>query len=615
MSSEIRNLATSTGIIPYKRTKIKARIHEIHQQRQYRHTLDNVTALSYPEVKSRTGEEIGLAYLRGEQVLIDAPPASGKTIEAIEQCKETDIFVIYLTARRDLYTQAEEIAQETGLKFETLPSFFEDCPSCKGKEGDAIKAEVRRSYQMGMRPSEIHEKYDLPCEEDGLCPSRKKWDFDPAEVPLLIGAYEHAFVKPIVKDRAVVIDEFPQNRFETKIENAPPIISKYLSHKNNLPWNDYISLINNRNATPDIPSHRDVTGVMETVGNQPYHTLAPLMTKALFEATNLQNGFEVCFPSWSSINAIVHDRKKSQIYILNTPDLSEAHAVVGLDGTPVPEMWNLLVDDLEKKQVLTNQEKKEYISNIQGYSIIQTTNNRQPYTSGKWAKPAKDAGLFKAIAKKHEQKPVLIAPKRTIEEYRSKNCLKFISKYTKASEVLSSNVHASDELGVIAGSRHYGDDFVKKWGAYAGEAIQRQGTGPNGPNYGSLGNQIRQYMNNQTLQEVLRFGRSPDVSPTVYVHTSVLPSWVPVESGPNECEIHVWTEKQEGTIEALLDLERAGTSEIMEHVAVSYQSQRGLRKCLNTLQESGLASRSDTGSGYVWEATEEIRTPVHVELP
>ena len=72
---------------------------------------DNTGLLTVTEARERTREDIKLAYLYNGGVLISALPALGKTTSAIKSCKETGLPVSYFAPRRDLYTQATEIAE------------------------------------------------------------------------------------------------------------------------------------------------------------------------------------------------------------------------------------------------------------------------------------------------------------------------------------------------------------------------------------------------------------------------------------------------------------------------------------------------------------------------
>lgn len=597
----------------------QSRIHQITQSREYRlaskscesqHISDD--SLTYAEVELRTGEEILLAFLRGEQVLIDAPPGAGKTTQAIKQCGENNLSVTYLTARNDLKEQAEDIADNIGLKCKTLPSFFDDCPSANGNYGNKTKNKVKKLYKKKLKPAEIHNQMSLPCEENGNCPYREAWDFDPANFPLLIGSYEHAFAEQILQNRELIIDEFPKDRFEISIPDAPAIVSSYLSGKNSLPWNSFTDLIQNRNrAQVSVSDQRDISGAVAKVNG---HSMAPILVKALLEGDDLHNGFEVWNPPGGDIKAVVYNKNNSAMSILETPNISESHSVVALDGTPIPDMWGILFDNLEYKQVLTDPEKEEYISEVQGYKIVQTSPHKKPYSSGNYVNEDEDSALFRAIYDKHGKKSVLISSKKAIANYDSGNYLQYVAKHANSGNVLSSQKFAQEDLGVITGSHHYGHPFVKRWAAYAGESAKEQRTS-SGFDYGGFGNKIRDFMYNQTLQEVLRFGRTRQTRATVYVHTSVLPNWIPLENDPDDCNIYKWTTKEKGTIEALRDLGRASTSQIMDHRSVSYGSKKGLRNSLKKLFDAGLISKTDNGSKYIWEWDKDIRIPVHVELP
>lgn len=100
-------------------------------------------------------------------------------------------------------------------------------------------------------------------------------------------------------------------------------------------------------------------------------------------------------------------------------------------------------------------------------------------------------------------------------------------------DLLGSNEFDTERLGAVVGSRHYGDTFIEKWAAFAGEGTERADDTPDGKGdnlaYTGFGNETYEHMTaNQTLQAAMRFGRDGRGT-VVYVHTDTLPDWV-VES-------------------------------------------------------------------------------------
>ena len=71
-------------------------------------------------------------------------------------------------------------------------------------------------------------------------------------------------------------------------------------------------------------------------------------------------------------------------------------------------MWNIVLgcgvgakDLLEHNQILTDDERREYISDVLDLEVIQTTNNANHYSGGTWVTPDEDKALIEAVSEKH----------------------------------------------------------------------------------------------------------------------------------------------------------------------------------------------------------------------
>jgi hypothetical protein len=205
-----------------------------------------------------------------DNVLIDALPSIGKSSNIIPVARETDSPVTILTARHELYDQYEQWCKDyqndndDDFEYHILPSFLEDCPTVSGDEGEKWRDDVRKLYDRGVPPHEIHKRGDevfgkpLPCVEDGDCPYQQTWDFDHE---VLIGHYTHAYVHPVVSGRTVVFDEFPEDAFIEEFENPEVAVSGFLKLADEIPFDNFTDLIENRSNQ----SRRDTA--LETLKN------------------------------------------------------------------------------------------------------------------------------------------------------------------------------------------------------------------------------------------------------------------------------------------------------------------------------------------------------------
>jgi hypothetical protein len=152
----------------------------------------------------------------------------------------------------------------------------------------------------------------------------------------------------------------------------------------------------------------------------------------------------------------------------------------------------------------------------------------------------------------------------------------------------------------VIGSHHYGDGYIKKWGAYAGEAVERDGDEKGADlSYTGIGDEILTHMREHvTLQAAMRFGRDGNGA-VVYVHTNTLPDWVPVAAEGRVTRTR--SDGERAVLEAAADLETWRTADLAEHPAVSV-GERQVFNILNRLAERDDApiAREYDGRGYTW---------------
>jgi len=283
-------------------------------------------------------------------------------------------------------------------------------------------------------------------------------------------------------------------------------------------------------------------------------------------------------------------------------------------------MWELAVGErLTHRPVLEDEERPEYIRDALNLNLVRTTEYVKPYNPNPGSAAdriavEKDAALLDAVVEKHGQRPALITTTTALNEYdeaglidldRSAptgdrvtdgpvDCVKWYG------DVLGSNEFDDTRLGVVIGSNHYGDGFIKKWGAYAGQAVERNGEKGSDLSYGQFGDKVLLHMReHDTLQAAMRFGRDGNGA-VVYVHTDTLPEWVPL-AGEGRV-VTTWSDGMKAVVQALEDLGEVTTAAIVEHPAVDLSRQQ-VFKHLETLRERGILNREqddEDGRRVVW---------------
>ncbi|WP_135662155.1 hypothetical protein [Halorhabdus rudnickae] len=144
------------------------------------------------------------------------------------------------------------------------------------------------------------------------------------------------------------------------------------------------------------------------------------------------------------------------------------------------------------------------------------------------------------------------------DEYDSEDVLELVDETKHYGNVLESNEFDDTRLGGVIGSNHYGDGYIKKWGAYAGRTVEREAIDPDAPDrgenltYGDFVDDVLKHMReHDTLQAAMRFGRDGNGA-VVYVHTDTLPEWVPIADEGRV--VSTWSDGKRDVLEALEDL-------------------------------------------------------------
>jgi hypothetical protein len=577
------------------------------------HTGDELTV---DEARERTTEAIADAYGSGDRVLVEALPTMGKSYGAIAAAAKTGEPITVLTGRgrKEQYSQFKQWADDRSLDYYQLPSFTHDCETANGEFGAEWVDTVKAWYNRGATPKQIHKAAEnvlgerLPCQaEEHGCSYTALWDFDPDDYDVLIGHYSHAYrADKVVNGRTVVVDEFP-NAYET--EMGPELqgaVSYWVSTTPGIPFGSWTDLLENRDDADrrgEALAWFDEAGVDADEGHvfddPKAHAAAPLAVYTLLAGDDLGNGFETA--DLGDVGRGAFDRDRGAVSILRPPDLTYASAVVALDGTPTERMWELsLGERLNHRPVLQDAERTEYIRAALNLNLIRTTEYVKPYNSADHVNPEADAALLEAIGENHDERPGLITTTTAESEYASADVLDLVDDTKHYGNVLGSNEFKAKRVGAVIGSNHYGDGYLKKWGAYAGELVERNDEKGSGLSYGGFGDKVLTHMReHDTLQAAMRFGRDAGGA-VVYVHTDTLPDWVPVADEGRV--VRTWSDGMRDVLAALEDLGTASTAAIVDHAAVDV-GRRQVFAHLENLRERGVLDREqdvEDGRRVVW---------------
>jgi len=579
-------------------------------------SADSDSSLTLEKVWNRRDYLIQRGFDLPEPVLIEALPVAGKSYGVIKWAAQTGKSLTVLAPRHDLLKEYEERCEKFGLAYKRLPSFYRDCDSFEENDDgkfdpidDAAK-KLKKDYERGLDGESLHRRYpEIPCRVDGDCPFVTQREFEPSDFNVLLGTYRHAYREKWIEGRYVAIDEFPEDAFLRKFENGiEPVVSAYLDdYEDELPFRnhrDFLRRMNDPNVQDDIEEWKESIswpydyGHVRRSPNPSAHALAPMATLALIEEKRLDNDWGYSDLGEGRI-AVCNPRDNDWIFHL-PPDLSASESIVALDGTPNKKLWELTLNEsLEAFSLLNEGEREVYLREVLGYSFIQTTTRWRAIQGEDGASPPKDLAFIEGVADRECQTPALISSKRAIRQYESEGLKEITDTVEHYNRLKGMNRFGTGRLGIVLGNPHPGDGEIEKWSALAGKSAKRKEvngeplTG-NATDYGPFGNEVMHTLiHDEVLQAAMRFGRERKDGvrgATVYLHTSAIPNWLPVEK--QIADIHSWLTEKNGmrdTIEAILSLE--GWRDEMWKATDLYDrtsiSNRHVRNRLDDLAEEG----------------------------
>lgn len=634
-------------------------------------------------VREYTAKLIHEAADAEEPVLVEAPPNSGKSTSARELAEIAETPITYLAGRTDIYDEAVEWAEDKpGITATVIPSPFRDCPTFMD-ENSGETAKAHQLYSKGVPGPAIHYEKGVytPCHVAGEdeCPYIEAWEelsknLGSGEIRLLIGNHQHAQNTAYIEDRIVVLDEFNADPFVRSFpseedlaasDHPGHLVGNFLSAIDddsfpNEAYNDVTDILRGRDnqdsldtalrwfeengATKDDVESYEFYDVSEYKYDSS-HRLAALLTLSYLCMRKVGEGIECAPPpesydlprvreAWrhSGLENIrcVRDRNTGEVTVLRPPDLSSAKQVIGLDGLPSKQLWNLVFgSNFDHRRVISRDDFTKFLSSALDMSFKQIGDGKYPYAGARIS--SKDKYRF-AVIKSLEERPfALISTKKALEEYESRGWIEpFVKSAPEEMDdenealammnyatVLSSNKFKKEDLGVVSGSPFPGYDVLRQWAGLCGTSVEIPDQEKELSLDGAAEELYHHFSHHQVIQAVLRFGRDRSVwnrgGSTVWLNTTALPEWFDVE---RNLSVEGDT-KRTAVISYLIRAKRADDEDMLSEQntrSISENIDADIRddyipNILSDLRKEGLVETSDRGWGgrlHCWDGDEQL---------
>ncbi|MFC7226321.1 MarR family transcriptional regulator [Salinirubellus salinus] len=458
--------------------------------------------------------------------VVDAPTALGKsgTIARTRWGARDDITggkpVVHLSATRDARDEAAEAAREYGGEHIVLQSRHEACPvaagdfdppdedeGCADLDHDPITINGQAASHWisamcdgrGLAFSAVHRYLEehmdqsgaLPCEEEGVCPAIQQWeDLREGDHPLVIGTHQFAHVPSMRMGTNVVIDERPDYCEDLTTGEVRNIVASYLQEIDApvTSWESFIGLSRHEDYRGDAAAERD--RLQELLAEEPErewyfeanhaHTLAPGLTRAIFNAEQRANGRRVGKTpiepprldagavdddSWNrEWLTVVLDEQNDVRTVRVTPDFSLARSLLGLDAHPARPVWQAnTLPYIQPKQVLAPDERRLWRRYERGLRVVQVGDATRPLASGRYFDERGTGALVEHLRAKYGAGLATAITTMSVEQ-RVGSLLEDVGvddpETMHYGEEKSRNDFADESIGLVLGCLDPGDGYV-----------------------------------------------------------------------------------------------------------------------------------------------------------
>lgn len=514
--------------------------------------------------------------------------------------------------------------EENGLDVEDLPSFPKESPLLD-ETSPWYSAEAAEWYDRGMPPASVydrtHEADTPPLEEDEY---RRKMQEDLTERDLLMGDPVHAFMERAVAGRHVAMDDIdPYGSFVDKYDAASGDFRdglwEYLGHHREWLLDrgvDPDSLDLGDVLNPDQSTRNVLLALSDDERGEPSAGCIPDTervtadtSRVLFVLMMTDDGEDRA--EWVETSDFGSDRsmkytgvRLGETVLLGSLPVHLRHAdsLTMMTATPVVPVFETIFEDIGVSSAMhdpmTRGQKEAYIEDVLGSRVVQTTRSNRFVSGGNNVREDKFQTTVHDIIERHGERPVVISSKKALRELEG--TIEDLGLETmNFAKAVGTNAFDNEELAVIWGAPHYGDQYVQEVAAFCGDTGAEPVREDGSETSWSTGTSQEIYENmceGTVFQAMMRVGRSSDSRATIYVETNKIPDDVPRVKPEGRDMYHTFTASQQDIIDALGTIDRATARQLAEATGVSRNQ---VYNALDDLASKGAVRVADeTGGEY-----------------
>ena len=539
-------------------------------------------------------------------------PGTGKTTGFIKNVADLDVQASLLQPTRKLRKEAVEKAEAHGISYVNIPSFPDSSP-LMDEDSAWYSSRAENWYSRGMPPREIYERIgdDIPENEDAY---KAAINEDWSDVQLLIGDVHHLYLDTVVQDRVLAIDDVdpvqkltstyvldPEHRnFDDALQDE---ISEYLV-QHQFPVTTLHELESASSSkqqrclqiAQQNPSWKDIPDTHHVRSKTSEVVQAICRATDYDTRTDWLKYWDRCISG--AIKKVAY-QGGGVLGITSIPThVDQCSALYVLDATPnrpLLDQWHQDLNMMTRYEGCLDGREAHYLEEM-GYKVFQTSNylnSRHGYNRPTTSSRVKQMKEMMEDALGEE--PAVIDSLSMHEQYDFWE--DDTNEGTHFAETRGINDFADKNVGLVAGTTHYGDDYIKRYAAYCGvDATVERPEGEEGTWQDPVSREIHAHMTEaEVFQAMMRFGRNTDGEKYIWIDTKCIPDFVPRTKPAQGVDNLVV--KNKGSVMDVWEKLDEGLTSAKELAQDSEFSLRSIYRALEELTERGYV-RVEKDSGH-----------------